>query len=154
MQTVLMKCGILFNILLWISISSPFFLIGGIPRQEYIFTQCVKSTETYLEPNFSLTANESDVLEFPICPIIVFLCYFSISDTYSFTCACESMVVTYFTNVEAIKEMKCSLYLCGLLFRTNIIIYCICFFTLCNTPTLVAPKIKISTTDNVLHKNT
>ena len=62
------------------------------------------------------------VLEFPIFPMIVYLYDSSISDTYSFIFSSQSMIVTPYQNAKVIHKMTCSLYPCGLLFVTNIII--------------------------------
>ena len=66
--------------------------------------------------------NKSTVPEFIRLPMIVSLYDYSISDTYSFIFASQSMIVTHSTKANEINEMECSLYPCGLFIGNNIII--------------------------------
>ena len=68
--------------------------------------------------------NKSAVPEFPIFPMIVPLYDSSISDTYSFVFASQSMMVTTSSKekLKVINKINFYLYPRGLLFGTNIMI--------------------------------
>ena len=127
-----MKYGILLNISLWTSFTYSMCLIGKIQDKNNIYTSFVNSIEPYTDPDFlhqlHMHANavicndKSAVTEFTRWPMIVSIYDFSISDTYSFIFASQSMIVTTSPKAKVINEMACSLYPCGLLFGTNTII--------------------------------
>ena len=52
------------------------------------------SLTAHLYQRCTICNNESSVPEFPRCPSIVYLYDYSISDTYSFIFASQSMIVT------------------------------------------------------------
>ena len=128
-----MKCGIFLNISLWFFSLSYLCVDWGNPRREWYLYIMWKNHRTKGRAWFSsLTAhtlqqynicnNKYNVPEFPIFTMIVSLYDSSISDTYSFMFAIQSMIVTPSPKAKAINRMTCYLYRCGLFFVTNIII--------------------------------
>ena len=133
MKTVFEKIGIFLNISSWTPPPPLIVFDWENPRWEYYLYIMCENYRTKARYWFSsLTAHTRNhyttwnikyaVPEFPIFPMIMYLNDSSISDTYSFMFYIQSTIVRTSPKAKAINEMICSLYPCGFLFRTIIII--------------------------------